>query len=556
MSLAQYLGADWRKHRFGARGGFTAYWRAKLDEDPQLRDLTMCVDLLLGGDRQIRIASRSMTTTSGDDGQAFDWLPLLQEEPDIDSMITKGQGGSTVRSIQIAFPAFHLRPAEAIAKGRRLSGTGEVSLNVPGGDHDHRIRLMAGIVDGGVSWGSNEDGWVTCALSDPLDAGNGIVPPWVATAETWPNLDPGANGQRYPFVLNEYTFIPAVAVDVTVGATKYLFAHGWGWSDAGTPVRVNGVPYAAANAEYAWAFEETRDARGVPVTVVTFSGTHVWDFTEAVHVAASGGTGPYTLIAIIRQLVEGYSTIGPDGAHPLLFAEAEAALGPVRPVSVINGSSSESAARVLDFVEGDLLRSFPMVSMLWWGGGYGPVVYDRMAPAVMSLEVGAYPLISRVTDPSESPANTGANNFTIRYDYDALGNQWLGCIVRDPTNSVICNLSMVGDRERWADVLELAHVADDGEAGQVADWLVAHEALPSVCIEHDAYPCVLLWLHPGSNVNLTDAEQGWSDVRATVERLDYQRGRVVLGFRVWAHAAVISSGGGAGTAVGPGGGQA
>jgi hypothetical protein len=287
-----------------------------------------------------------------------------------------------------------------------------------------------------------------------------------------------------------------------------------------------------------WGFTQIEDfdAYGIPVTLFEASGYHWYDNTETVHVDLTSAFQHPTLCDAMRYLLTSFTTLGNAGLNDELFGLAESKIGASDVNILINGSGEDSGAKAIDYVENELLRGFPMVSMAFAMGGYGPVVTDHRSTLIRAnLTAGQYPLRGdRVSDVVESAKSTLFNNFTLSYDYNVITNEYAKVIVRDPSNNDMCALSreLIGDRHMSP--VEVQQYNDAQVAEYVAGWMVAHYALPSYYVEYPAYPWVFFFLRLGDNVTFTESEFDWSEVSATVERIRYSRGDCVLGMRIWA----------------------
>lgn len=548
----------WRRWSYGPHGRLSDYWRRVLTADPGSADLLQTVELVFGDDQVVRCATREVRVTSDFTGDTVDYLPLLMQEAEVDHTYTLGQASSSARSLSLSVPNAMVDAAAVIARGRMLAGYGEVALQVGGGDHDERLVLLRGDMDDGVTFGDLGAGLVECSITDPKESADLNLPPWVVDSDRWNDHDGSASGMRYPVVLNRYNDVPALFVDdgTTSGDPRWLAVEGHGWDV--DDVKVDGTSYAASSTEYQWQVEETIDGLGVPVTLIEFTGgsSLPFDGSESVHVTVSGGLRARTLVEAIEYLARDYTVLGNAGLAGDLFSTASARLGVVPARVLVNASGGDSAARCLEYVEGELLASFPMVSMVWDVGGYGPVVTDRRdSRIVAALEPGVYPLIDRESDVQEWPKAKLFNSFTLRYAYNLLEDTYEAVATRTPDNSILCQISRDQAGERHADPIESRVIYDEATAEYVVDWLVEHMALPSYYVEYTALPWVLFFLRRGDNVTLTDGDFSWVDQVATVERITYRRGSCTLGLRVWARYYDLGGGASTATPAGGGGGQ-
>ena len=528
----------WRTGRFGARGLSSSYWQGVLQRDPQLQGLVVCVELVFGDDHVVRVSNRQCATRSGFDGTEQQWHGLLSDDISITLDYQFGSASSTAKTLTVTVPNGLVDAAGLVAAGRLLSGVAEVSLNVDGGDYDQRLVLIRGDMDE-VEFGARAQ-VVSCTVTDPLGSCDQQLPPYVLTTDRLSALPAESQGQRLPVVLPQFGAIPAILVAASSTVPRYAVCHGHLTIDT---VYVDGTAYAAASVFYPWSEVHAVDLQGEPYTRLDFTGgLSGFSGDEAVYVAVSGGRSDGTPITIVRELVQGYTTLGAAGAAAGLFAEAQAKLGTRMAARCAVNASGSANTTVLAFVEGELLASFPMVSMVWEGGGYGPIVTDRRAPPVASLVADQWPLLDRASSVSESARADLRNTFTVQFGYDPLADTYAGVVQRDPTNSLLCSISrqMVGERQ--GDVVESLWITDQQVAEAVVDWLVEHTTLPSYRVDYLASPWVLLHLRRGDTVLLTDPEFAWVEQRATVEAITYTPSACTLGLRVWARYYTLGGG--------------
>ena len=251
-------------------------------------------------------------------------------------------------------------------------------------------------------------------------------------------------------------------------------------------------------------------------------------------VSCSRTTNLRSIVMVAQAILSDFSAVGSQGLHPRLFADADAKLaGMGLPKVLINGSDSGSAANALDFVETGLLASYPMVSMVWEEGAYGPVVTDFRTMPVAKLVAGAVPLLDRVSLITTSQMSEIFNRFTLKYAYDSFADTYSKVVIRDRTNSGLCEYSEDNIGRRDHDMIESPYIQDDATANAVIDWLVAHKSLPSYLVEYEALPVAFFTLRRGDTVLLSDDEFSWTDQRATVEQIEYRRGYCKVTLRVW-----------------------
>jgi len=503
----------------------------------------MCFDLRFG-DEVVRMClgargtdgrMRGVTSTSGNDGTVYHYRPLLKEEPSLSRTYTLAQATSQAATLNgISVPSSVVDGLAILRRGRMLAGFGEVSLQWDGMDHDERMILMRGDMDGGVQGGPVGDSseFLTTSLSDPKATADVNLTPWVVDADRWPNHEARFAGRRYPLAVIRYSDIPALYVDTVSYDWLVCYGHGWTISTS-TGVKVNGEPYTSADAKYAWSQQEIVDAFGVPVTVIRFTAAALLDGSEAIHVTVTGDKFADNLIGALDFIAGGFTVNGVAGLNPRLFAEAMAKLGNTEARLLANASGGSGAATALQFLEGGVLQGWPQVSMVYSNGGYGPVVTDRRAAAKTSLTAGTYPLAGKALRWSEGGKASIHNDFVVRYGFDVLGNAYTGVATRHAGNSDLCRLieEWVGKRTRAP--IESPYMFTQAVAETVADWMVDHLLLPPLYIEYPCVPWLALELERGDNVDLTDERFGWTDARATVRTVTLSRPVGTIGLYVW-----------------------
>lgn len=529
------------KQQRGAR--VPEYWRDVLDRDHTGGLAIMVVEVVFGASR-FRLATVPFGSVSGTDGMDHSVQLQLVGEPEIRHGYDLGEGTSQARSVQVTLGAEVINPAALIRSGQVLSGYGEVALEVDkspaDADHDRRYVIIHGEIAGGVRFGGvrgrGEHEIIDLEIVDPKASMDVRFPLWVVDDSRFSTtLHDTAIGQRIPVVLNGYDRIPAVRIDDVSGARQFAFAHRHGWDTANAIVEVNGTAYGTADATYGHAFVELYDDEGVPYTVVSFTvGATSWADGDAVHVTVDHNDEELSVIGVIRRVCELHTPLGPGGLSGVLFSEADAKLGnTTRPRVLANGASGGSESGALQWIEEGYLSNFPMVSMVWDLGGYGPIVTDRRADPVASLVAGQGPLLDRRSLVQETPKEELFNEWVIRYDYDPALDTFKRAAVRSPLNNAVCAASRDLLGERHASVIEAHYIKDDELAEMVLNWLVEHRTLPSYFLEYDAFGSVFWELRRGDTILLTDSDFDWNEERTTVEEITYRRGRVVLGLRVW-----------------------
>lgn len=547
--------ARFRVGQYGGHGLLNGAWLAHLQDDPDMHDAILCMDLVFGGDVVVRVATRDCTTTSTSTGQVHSYRGSLQAAPQLVTEMAPGDPSSAGRSLQVQLPNELVDVAQLVAQGRLLAGVAEVSLQLDGGDHDDRLVLLRGDLTG-VQYGARTQ-LVQAAVADPKDTSDLLLPPYTLTTARHATLLDNEVGKALPIVMPEYQPIQGRFVGNSTSTPMVVLCHGQRTVEA---LYVDGVAYPPASTVYPWQEVHALDDLGEPYTAVNFTGgTGAFNGTggPAVYAALSDGPTSGHPVQVARLLVQRFSTLGELGAIAYLYALAEARTGYLR-AQVVANASGGSSTRTLAFIESELLASFPMLSMIWWGGGYGPVVADRRDERIVArLEADRWPLLDRASTVSESEKSDCYNVFAVRYGYDPLSDTWAGYAERSPANSALCDYSSRVVGARTQDTIESLWIHDDATANAVLNWLVAHRTLPSYDVVYDCTPQLVLRLVPGDNVQITDPEFGWVEQVATVIRTAWQQARSSITLRVWSPAlAKVGAAGGYDGAGAPGTGQA
>ena len=499
-----------------AGGRVSAAWSAIIRRDPLMREVQMIIDLVLGGGigefARLAVSTTPLTTTSERSGSDYSAIAALIDEPGINQEYTFGDGASSARSIVITIDSRQFDINAIVARGGMLSGFAEVYLQVPNGDHDTRYVLMRGEITG-VRFGSQDGplGRVEVAeldIVDPKETIGAVIPPWVVTKKRWTDPHKSGNGQRYPIILNNFGAIPAIRVtDVATGSNHFVFAYGHGFTVQN--VYVNGVNRASGHATYGWSLVEESDDRGIPVSYIDFTnGATAWEDSDAVYVRANHND-ELTVVDALRHVMESFTELGTQGTNAELYATAVAKMPRFTGLQVcINGSGSSSAATGVKWAEAGFLESFPMVSMAWENGGYGPIVTDRRGAIQDEWISGQHPCYDRETFVEETPKADLFNRFTLKYDYDAQLDVYNGVLVRDEENSTLCQTSqsLIGRREYSP--IESEYITSDNLANYVIDWMVEHYSFPAYVVDYVCSADVLWKRRRGDLIAFSEPEFG------------------------------------------------
>jgi hypothetical protein len=529
----------WRRWSYASNQRYNATWQTEIERDPAMSRVRMTFDIVLG-DVAISLATDSMSTTSGRDGVVHEYLPGLAEEPELahsyDS--TSMDGTSSARSIGVKLVGKLIDARALIAEGRYLSGHAEVCLQYDGMDYDNRFVLMRGDVTGSVSFGASGE-TLELEIVDPKESTDLPLPPYHLDDLRSPNADASSMGLRYPLIYGNWDGVPMPWYDTSSGTRDFIAAMGHGWTIGDVMINDINPPNAPFTAPtYTWSTQEIFDNGGAPITVARFAHADAFSDDDPQAVYAQTLTAPsrrpVDLLGVMRDLVETYSILGRSRYNHELHALTVAKVGVKNIRAMINGSSGGAAADVLKYIEGGLLTSFPQVSMVWDGPGYGPVATDRRSSLIVAnLVVGQSPLLDRATMVEETAKSNLFNDISLRYNFDPIHNNFTKIITRNPSNSDLCKASRDSFGHRPLNPIESMTIFDDAVAASVVDWIVDHRTLPSFYVEYSCLPFVFFLLRRGDNVHLTDDDFNWDEQVSTIEKLTYSRGLVTMGLRVW-----------------------
>jgi hypothetical protein len=396
-------------------------------------------------------------------------------------------------------------------------------------------------MDTGITFGPLAGGIIECTITDPKEGVDITLPPNVIDTERFPDVPSEAIGQRFPVVIPRFKWTPAQFISgAGTGVNPYaLVCQG----DATVySVYVDGELKGSGDAVYGWTKHDMIDGKGVSYTAIRFDvATTAFDFTEGVYVDVAGPDQEKNPLQQIKKILSSYSGMNQSGINEWLFSKAEAKIPYLDSRMCINAGGS-SNTKALTFIEGEFLQSFPMISMVWSQGGYGPVVTDRtqIDKIVAYLTVGQAPLLSRATIVQETPKTELRNEFTIRYNYNAQDDVYESVAIRTSETSTLCQISQQLVGYRPDEVIDSTWITDDATANYVLDWLVEHISVPSYYVEYDATPITFFNLSIGDNVRLTDSDFNWSEKVATVQTLTLGKGYCKIGLRVWVFLETVS----------------
>ena len=512
--------------------GLNEYWNEKLEEDQNLTKAYITIDIIFGGNNRFFISTQPISTTDGN-GNIYQYIPLLQEEPSINSEYSIGTADPSQRSFSISFDGRLLEPMSVVMGGDSLAGIAEISIQYDGGNYDNRYIIMRGDMTGGVGFGADEE-IVTTEIIDPSFTSDKIIPENFCTFQTIPTIPDSYVGHRYPVIYDSYPHVPCIATSSTEYAPTFLVCAGH--EHVVNKIYINGIETPSTDHDRGWKAYHSYDRLRNPVTVVRFTNSSItWESGDTVYADITRKDKKEgNLIEIIKKIIIHGSLITEAGLDADLFGRAEQKLNSLKAKCLINGSGETDTARTLEYVQSTLCASFPMVSFTFTGRGYGPIVTDRRNEfIVLNLTARQGLLYDRASDLQESSKSEIRNSFTLKYGFDSVDNNYKRIITRDETNSALCKISKEKFGEYQGDVLESVVIYDDSVATQVIDWMVSHYTLPSYDIEYAGAAALKFLLNLGDNIRLTDSKLGISNALGTITRIEYGKGQVVIGIKLW-----------------------
>jgi len=549
----------WRKSLTHHIPRNSTFWNNVLKADPMMESVRLCVELVFGNGQTINISTHAISTTkklsptTNIKKEIVVYKPLLESAPSIQNMVSMGGEASSARSFSLNISQLDIDVYAILKERRFLAGFGEISLQVDGQWWEDRWVILKGDMNGGVRFGG-EDEMIDLEIVDPKDIDDLQIPVARLTIEDWPNIPDDNQGYRIPMVINAVSTVPCVRVDKNIPPDlAFVGFHSPLTQHFSKNAYVNGVQLSPGNTAYPYAIT-SGSTQDVSFFQYTFAvGTATWEDSDTIYIPASldGGGSPdgveISLIEVIRYLCVEWSTLGIANINDDMFSRAMTRQAvSLIPSVLLNASGGSDSATAIKYIEGVLCQSYPMVSMAWQDGGYGPVYYDRRVQPVMELRVGQYPLLKRRTAITETPKDSLKNKFTVMFDYDALTDTHRGLITRDATNSTLCALSADQAGTREMDVLESNvipstatllggpdSIQQNWQANHVIDWYVQHYTLPSYYAEYDAFAAIYLQLALGDNVILYDETITNEPISATVEKISFEPGKAVVGLRMW-----------------------
>ena len=524
---------NWSKGHYGGRSLLSEYWYKYRRIDPDLRNIVMCIEVVFSVDKRVFISSRPCNVSSSSTGAEYNYLPVMKSEPELKSSVSIGGSDSSARSFSFELPNELVDASALLKSGRMLAGVAEVSLQYDGGDYDNRLVVMRGEMDSGVSFFPANGGTMQFSITDPKTSLDLILPPYTITRQLFPFAPTESAGLRYPIILNDYDMVPCSWIKGTATTQHLLIGYGLIETDSSDYLWVDGESYSSVDATYGWTVATGSDPNGVTYTYVQFTHNPSTEYKESVYIPVLKGQSEKNPAEQIRYLLRNYTAFDDKDVNSQRFSAAVGHISGVVCSALVNSGSGNDTT-TLGFIEGGICGSFPMLSMAWMMGGYGPVVVDRNAAKIgLKLNSKAHPIMARATAVQEKAKNELYNSFTVEYKFNAMDNIYEEVVQADRSTNAVCNISAQQIGLRQHDTIQCPFVKDDNTAQQVLDWLVLHLALPSYYVEYECVASVFFSVALGDNLSLTDEDFGWEDLDATVVSLSYKSGKVVLGLQVW-----------------------
>lgn len=516
--------------------GLIDYWSNIIETDPQMTNVYLTIDIVFGGNNRYFISTHPIRTTDSNNN-VYQYIPLLQSEPTINAQYTIGNPNPSQRSFSISFDSRLLKPTDIIATGQSIAGIAEISLQKDGGEYNNRFIIMRGDMSGGVTMGTNDE-ILTTDIIDPAYTSDKIVPEVFCSIDTIPTIPDSYIGHRYPLIFDNYPYVPCINTSDTEFGPTFLVCAGH--DHVVNNVYINGNEKLSTDNNRGWGAYYSYDKLGNPVTVIKFIvALPSWESGDTVYanvsrVDQSGVSRERNLIEVIKAILIKGSLLTEAGLDADLFGRAEQKLSPLKVKCLINGSGSSDSARCLDYVQNTLCGSFPMLSFTFTGRGYGPIVTDRRNEFIaLNLTARQGLLYDRTTDLQESSKSEIKNSFTLKYDYDAVNDNYRKIVTRTASNSGLCRISQQRFGLYDESVTESIVIYDDSVANYVLDWMVSHFTLPSYEIEYSGSPSLIFHLKLGDNIKLTDDQFGFSNQTGTITKVEYQKGQAIIGVKLW-----------------------
>ena len=513
------------------------------------------IDLIFGNGYRIRLSTETVSMESG--SNTICYQPLLMNEFSISENYDWKGGSPSQRTFTISIEAQDIDPMTVILGGQFLAGSAEISLIDNDVPYEKRFVIMIGDMIGGVTFGSNNE-TIEVDISDPKLTIDRIIPEFITTKEALGTLIPSTFlGFRYPLLFNMWNYVPCIMSKFNVATPIYLVGYGHdikvskayrnGKSVVSQELAlsVNSIP---DNSLYQWEVVYLYDELGRPYTALQFHDSNLYVFGENTFENSDSvycditTEKRYTVIGLIRMLLSEHTDFKIKGLDEVLFSRAQNKQPSFLTAGICINGSGDNSVTTMDYITSTLLSSFPMIQLAYSSQGIGVVFTDRkLQYTVLDLVRGQNLIYDRVSALQESSLEELYNVFTLQYDYNAMEDNYKKTVERNSTNNNLCKLSEQKVGRRELEVIQSINIFDDSVAEYVLDWYTNHYTLPSYTVSYVGTPRLFFLLKVGDNIQLTDDLLGLNKVKGTVTDIEYKRGEVVLGLRLWILYDVISS---------------
>lgn len=503
-------------------------WFEKIKENPFIEDALITIELIFASGKVLRISTENLNVKDGT--RDIGYLPALYGEPIIETVYGLRDNSAKVRTYALTIDGRHVEPIKEILNGNPLCGYAEISLQYEGSDIKNRFLLLRGEMVGGVVFANDEE-LVELEISDPKLGNEMLIPQPIADRIAFPTVPDDYNGSRFPEVYYSYPYIPCIRLSGMDRGPTFLVAHGHDYTIE--KVYVDGDRHESNSSTYGWEQVYRYSDNGIPYTGVDFKFTStVWQ-NESVYVSVSSEKDK-NLFEVITNILLDNSDFGIDGINFGLITKSQLKAPFLNANCLINASDTRSMTSAIGYIEKTICASFPMLSPCFTGFGVGVVYTDRTYEQVTANLVLEQNLIfGRVTSLSETGKEELYNEFSIKYNYNAMNDNYEKIITASSETNALCEISQNKFGKRTMPPIESVIIYDEATAQGVINWLVNHYTLPSYYIEYEGVSSLFFLVSLGDVVTLTDEKLGFTNEKCTVEKITYSRGRSIIGLRIW-----------------------
>ena len=500
------------------------------------------MDLIFGNGTRIR-ASTKRITVFDENNKGIEYSPFLISAPKVDQSYDFQGGSASQRSINIELDARALDPMTVLLSGSLIAGVAEIALQYPSASYNQRFVLIRGDMVGGIEFGAKEE-TLTLSVGDARGSVDRIVPDALTSKDGFPYLPDDQVGLRFPLALTTVQFVPTIRLSADAYGPTVLVCAGHDMNV--TTVFVDGVALPATSTlevanmvwpVFNWAQEYGQDELGNPYTAINFEASSQPNYGNGVAIYAGvtqKNGNALTIMEVIRKLVTEYTDLGSSGYDEVLHARAVAKAGSLKGEILINGSSSNNTATVFSMIESSIFKDFPMFKAVYTGRGYGVIYTDRTSRTNrIKLIRGANLIIDRVGAIKESSSSDLFNSFTLRYNYNAMTDNYGSTISINSSNSDVCRFSEARIGRRDHQPLDCPLILDDNVAQTVIEWYANHYSLPSYEVSYIGTVELFFAVELGDNVLLTDDRLGFEDQVGTITGISLSDGQTELSLRLW-----------------------